>query len=327
MSKFKIAIVHTIFPGLEIERRKVENAGGKLVIAKSQSEEDMIEVAKDADAVVTTYAEVTRRVIEATEKCKIIVRTGIGVNNIDIPAATEKGIYVANVPDYCFDEVSDHTVSLAIALSRQLNAFDRKVKNRDWNLEGVRPILAMRGQKFGLVGFGNIPKEVAKKVKVFGFKVLAYDPYIDPRVAEDLGVELVSMETLLRDSDFLSLHSPLTNETKHVINEDSLKKMKPTSYLINTSRGPLIDEKALYKALKEGWIAGAGLDVMEQEPPSDDNPLLTLDNIIITPHTAFASDKSNILLREKAIEEAIRGARGDQPRHWVNKNGMVDQQG
>lgn len=322
MSKFKIAIVHTIFPDLEIERREVEDAGGELVIARSQSEEDMIEVVKDADAIVTTYAEVTKKIIDATEKCKIIVRTGIGVNNIDIPAATKKGIYVANVPDYCFDEVSDHTVSLAVILSRQILAFDKKVKNNDWNLEGVKPILAMRGQKFGLFGFGNIPREVARKVKVFGFEVLAYDPYIKPDIAKDLGVKLVNIETLFRESDFISLHAPLTEETKHIINEDTLKMMKSTAYLINTSRGPLVDEKALYTALKEEWIAGAGLDVMEQEPPSTDNPLLTLDSVIITPHTAFASDKSNVLLREKAIQEAIRGANGKQPNHWVNKKAM-----
>jgi len=177
------------------------------------------------------------------------------VNNIDIGAATKRGICVANVPDYCFDEVSDHAVALALALSRNIVIFDKKVKNKEWNHEGVKPILAMRGQTFGLVGFGNIPREVARKVKVFGFNVIAYDPYVKPEVAEEMGVKLEDLETLFKESDFISLHAPLTPETKHMVNEETLKMMKPTAFLINTARGPLVDEKALYKALKEKWIA------------------------------------------------------------------------
>lgn len=322
MSKFKIAVVHTIFPDLEIEHKEVVEAGGELSVAKSQSEEDMIEVSRDADAIITTYAEVTKNVIEATENCKVIVRTGIGVNNIDIDAATERNIYVANVPDYCIDEVSDHALTLALALSRQLFDFNKKVRSNNWSTDGARTLLAMRGQKFGLFGFGNIPRKIAKKAQAFGFEVIASDPYVKPDEAEELGVKLVDVETLLKESDFISLHTPLTDETKYTINEKTLAMMKPTAYLINTSRGPLVDENALYKALKEGLIAGAGLDVMEQEPPSADNPLLTLDNIIITPHVAFSSDKANILLREKAIQEAIRGAKGEKPIHWVNRRAM-----
>jgi len=322
VSKFKIALVHTIFPKLDIEHEEVENAGGELVVAKDQTEEEMIKVVKDADAIVTTYAEVTENIINAAGKCKIIVRTGIGVNNIDIEAATKKGIYVANVPDYCFDEVSDHAVSLALALSRKIVMFDKKVKNNEWNFEGVKPILAMRGQNFGLVGFGNIPKVVAKKVKVFGFNVLAYDPYVKPEMAEEMEVKLVDLETLLKESDFVSLHAPLTPETKHLINEKTLKLMKPTAFLVNTARGPLVDEKAIYKALSEKWIAGAGLDVLENEPPAADNPLLTLDNIILTPHAAFTSEKAEIALRRKSMQEAVRGAMGEKPKNWVNRRAM-----
>ncbi len=322
MAKFKVALVHTIFPKLDIEHEEVEKAGGELVVARDQTEEEMIKAVKDADAVVTTYAEVTENIINAAGKCRIIVRMGIGVNNIDIQAATKRGIYVANVPDYCFDEVSDHTLALALALSRKIVVFNRKVRNNEWNFEGATPILAMREQTFGLVGFGNIPKVVANKVKVFGFNVLAYDPYVKLETAEEMGVKLVDLETLLKESDFVSLHAPLTAETEHIINERTLKLMKPTAFLINTARGPLVDEKALYRALKEKWIAGAGLDVLEQEPPAGDNPLLTLDNIIITPHAAFTSDKAEVELRRKAMQEAVRGALGDKPRNWVNRKAM-----
>jgi D-3-phosphoglycerate dehydrogenase len=322
MGKFKVALVHTIFPNLDIEHEVVESAGGELVLAKGQTEEEMIEVAKDADAIVTVYAEVTEKVIDAAKKCKVIVRTGIGVNNIDIEAATKRGIPVANVPDYCFDEVSDHAIALALALSRQIVTFDRKVKNNEWDHEGIAQILAMRGKTFGLVGFGNIPRVVAEKVKVFGFNVLAYDPYVKPEATEEMGVKLVDLETLLRESDFVSLHAPLTDETKHLINEKTLRLMKPTAFLVNTARGPLVDEKALYKALKEKWIAGAGLDVLEQEPPAADNPLLTLDNVIITPHAAFISEKAVIALRTKAMQEAVRCALGEKPKHWVNRRAM-----
>jgi len=306
MAKFKIALSDTIFPKLEIECEEVKKKGGELVVAKEQTEVEIIKVVKDVDAIVVTYAEITEKIINAAKKCKIIVRTGIGVNNINIEAATERGIYVANVPDYCFDEVSDHAIALAFALSRKIVMFDRKVKNKEWNHEGVKPILAMRGQTFGLIGFGNIPRLIAKKVKGFGFNVIAYDPYIKPEVAEEMGVKLVDIKTLLKESDFISLHTPLTPETKHLINEETLKLMKPTAFLINTARGHLVDEEALNKALKDKWIAGAALDVMEQEPPVDNNPLLALDNIILTPHAAFVSEKSIIVLRRKSMQEAIR---------------------
>lgn len=322
MAKFKISLVHTIFPKLDIEYEEVKKAGGELVVAKNQKEEEIFKIIEDADAIVTVYAEVTKKMIDAAKKCKVIVRTGIGVNNIDIDAATNKGIPVANVPDYCYDEVSDHTIALALALSRKVVIFNGKVKNKEWNHESAKPILAMRAQTFGLIGFGNISRLVAKKVKVFGFTVIAYDPYIKSEVAKEMGVKLVDIETLLKEADFISLFTPLTPETKHLINEKTLKLMKPTAFLINTARGPLVDEKALYKALKDKWITGAALDVMEQEPPAKDNPLLDLDNTIITPHVAFMSEKSVIALRKKAIQEAVRGALGEKPRNWVNQKAM-----
>lgn len=319
MAKFKIALAHTIFPVLDIEEEEVKKAGGEFVLAKGQSEDEIIEVAKDADAIVTVYAEITRKIIEAAKNCKIIVRTGIGFNNIDLQAASERGIYVANVPDYCFDEVSDHTFALALALARKVVIFDKKVKNNDWNHEGATPIFGFRGQTYGLLGFGNIPRTLATKLHAFGFNVIAYDPYADKKLAEEMNVKLVDLDTLFKESDIMSVHAPLTDETKHVVNEKTLKMMKPTAYVINTSRGPLVDEAALYKALTEKWIAGAAIDVMEQEPPAADHPLLGLDNIIITPHAAFYSEQSSISLRRKAFQEAIRVINGEMPKNCVNK--------
>lgn len=322
MAKFKIALTDTIFPTFDVEEEEVKKAGGEFQLSKGKSEDEIIEVAKDADAIVSVYAEVTRKVIEGAKNCKIIVRSGIGFNNIDLAAASERGIYVANVPDYCFDEVSDHTFALVLALERKVLIFDKKVKNSEWNHEGATPIFGLRGQTYGLLGFGNIPRTLAAKLLPFGFNIIAYDPYADKKLADDLHVRLVDLDTLFKESDVMSVHAPLTDETTHVVNERTLKMMKPTAYVINTARGPLIDEGALYKALKEKWIAGAGIDVMEQEPPTKENPLLSLDNIIITPHAAFYSEQSSITLRRKSFQEAIRGALGEKPKNWVNRKMM-----
>lgn len=318
MTKFKIVLTDSIFPDQEIERQEVEAAGGTFVLSKSGKEDDIIAVAHDADAIVSTYAEVTRKVIEATTNCKIIVRSGIGFNNIDLNAASEKGIYVCNVPDYCFDEVADHTLALALALARKVVLFDRKVKKNEWTHDGARPIFGLRGQTWGMLGFGNIPRNLLTKVLPFGFKVLVYDPFIKPEYAAQFDVEMVDLDRLFRESDILSVHAPLTDDTKNVVNAENLRKMKPNALVVNTSRGPLVCEPDLYTALKENWITGAAIDVMVKEPPEADNPLLTLDNIIITPHAAFYSEDSSIALRHKSFQEAVRGAKGETPLHPVN---------
>ena len=324
MPQFKVVLTDSIFPNQDIERQEVESAGGTFVLSKGGTEDEIIEAAHDADAIVTTYAEVTRRVIEATTNCKIIVRTGIGFNNIDLNAATEKGIYVCNVPDYCFDEVADHTLALALALSRKVVLFDRKVKKNQWTHDGARPIFGLRGQTWGMLGFGNIPRNLLTKILPFGFKVLVYDPFIKPEFAAQFDIEMVDLDRLFRESDILSIHAPLTDETKEVVNSESLRKMKPTAFLVNTSRGPLISEPDLYQALKENWIAGAAIDVMVKEPPEADNPLLTLDNIVITPHAAFYSEDSSIALRHKSFQEAVRGAKGEKPLHPVNLKQLAE---
>lgn len=316
---FKVAMTDTIFPDFRIEEEVLKHVGATLYIAKDSSEQAIIEVAKDADALVTVFSDITSSIIEKLEKCRIIVRCGIGVNNIDIEAASKKRIYVANVPDYCWDEVSDHTIALTLALERKILQLDKQVKSGVWDVSAAKPIFSLRGQTFGLIGFGNIPRNISKKVKVFGFTVVASDPYVSQEVADKFDVKMVSQEELLRISDVVSIHAPLTNSTYHLINKDTLALMKSTAFLINTSRGPLVDTDALYKALKFKKIAGAALDVMEEEPPKKYDPIFTLDNVIITPHSAFYSEESSNALRKLAFEEVVRVLKGAVPKNLINK--------
>ncbi|MDI6600769.1 MAG: C-terminal binding protein [Thermoanaerobacteraceae bacterium] len=316
---FKVVMVDTIFPDFSIEQEVLNEIDANFVFVGDKDEDAIINLAKDADALVTVYAEITRNIIEKLEKCRIIVRCGIGVNNIDIQAATEKGIYVANVPDYCWDEVSDHAMALVLTLERKILLFDKKVKSGDWSHDGATPIYGLRGQTFGLVGFGNIPKMVAKKAQAFGFNVVAYDPFVAQEAADQYNVKMVSLEELLKVSDVISIHAPLTDDTYHMVNKDTLSLMKPTAYLVNTARGPIVDTEALYEALKDHKIAGAALDVLEVEPPTKVNPLLTLDNVILTPHAAFYSEASSINLRRLAFTEVVRVLKGGYPKNFVNK--------
>jgi D-3-phosphoglycerate dehydrogenase / 2-oxoglutarate reductase len=319
MSEFKVLYTDTIYADTEIEESTVKEAGGEFILGSSLSASEFENVLKEVDGIVNTYMNIDKEFLQKAEKSKVIVRMGIGFNNIDIAAAGEAGKYACNVPDYCFDEVSDHAMILALTLGRKVLQFDKRVKSGIWDHDGMAPIYPFRGATFGLLAFGNIAKQIVAKAQAFGFNVIAYDPFVTKEVARKYGVELVSFEELLTNSDVLSVHSPLTDETKHIINYENLSKMKKRAVIINTSRGPLVDENGLYKALSEGLIAGAGLDVMEIEPPEKDNPLYNLDNVIITPHTAFYSEKSAAELRRKAFEEAIRVIKGEQPKNCVNR--------
>jgi D-3-phosphoglycerate dehydrogenase len=245
------------------------------------------------------------------------------VDNIDIQAATEMGIYVANVPDYCIGTVAEHTFALLFALTRKVILADRIVKNANWKIWTQQPTELMgtdlEGKVLGLIGMGNIGSAVAIRAKAFGMKVIAYDPYLEKDRAKLLDVELVDLDTLLKNSDFVSIHAPLTPETRGMIGEQELKKMKRTAYLINTSRGPIVKESALYEALKNRWIAGAALDVYEKEPPDRDNPLFKLDNVVLTPHIAWYTEEALKRLKRSVAEEAIRILNGMPPKNLVNK--------
>lgn len=319
MDKMKVVITDYEYENVDLERRIIEEAGFSLFDYQAKTEEELIRVTKDADAVLVQYANITRRVLSEMERCKIVVRYGIGYNNIDCEAAAEYKIYAANVPDYGIDEVSGHAVTMILALSKKLLTLQKAMKNGDRSYASVVPLYRFEGSTVGLVGFGRIPQAVARKLSGFNVRILAFDPYLSPETAKKAGVLLVDFDTLLKESDFVSLHCPLSRETTGLLNKDAFSKMKKTAFLVNTSRGPVIEERALIEALKSGGIAGAGLDVFETEPLSPDSELLKMENVILTPHCAWYSEQAIKALQGKAAEEAVRVLQGSPPRNAVNR--------
>lgn len=313
-----VAVTDSVFPSLEPERGVLDPLGVELRPGQCRSEEEILALAGEADAVLNCYAKVTARVIAGLRRCRIIARYGIGVDNVDLAAATRAGILVTNVPDYCVDEVSDHALALLLALARQVVAVDRAVKGGAWDVGAHAGIRRLRGQVLGLLGFGKIARALAAKAQALGMRVLAVDPYVDAEAVARYGAGAADLETLLREADVLSVHVPLSPETRGLIGERALGLMKPTAFLINTSRGGIVDEKALAAALEAGRLAGAALDVLSQEPPPPDHPLRQAPNAILTPHLAFYSRESVVELQTKAAEEVARALRGEPPRSPVN---------
>jgi len=309
------------------EEKQVLSKYADIKIAESTDEQYLIEAVKDVDVIMVVYAEITEKIINSAPKLKGIVRYGIGVDNVDIQAASKRKIPVANVPDYCIGTVADHTFALLLALNRKILLADKALRSgecRKWTSPSPKLMgLDLEGKTLGLIGVGKIGSAVAARAKGFGMRVIAYDPYVPKEIAEKLGIQLTDFETLLRNSDFISIHVPLTLETRGMIGEKELKQMKKTAYIINTARGPIIQEEALYKALKNGWIAGAGLDVYEKEPPDSDNPLFKLENVVLTPHIAYYTQEAIRRLEMSAVKEAIRILQGQLPKNLVNKEVFV----
>jgi D-3-phosphoglycerate dehydrogenase len=318
VGRWTVLITDYVFPSLEIERAVLQAAGAELVAMQARSEAELVEAVAPADGLLVCYAPVTRRVIERAEHCRVIARYGIGVDNVDVAAATERGIVVTNVPDYCIEEVSDHALALLLACARKVAFLDRRVRAGRWEARDAVPIRRLSGQVLGLVGFGKIPRLLAAKARALGLTVLAYDPYLDAATCEAHGARKVELGELLGAADFVSVHAPLTPQTRGLIGEAELRRMKPTAYLINTARGPIVHEAALLRALAEGWIAGAALDVLEAEPPGAAHPLLDFPQVIVTPHVAFYSEESLQELQRKAAEEVARVLTGQPPRYPVN---------
>lgn len=316
--KFKVAVTDYVFPDLETEKQELKKINAELVESKGSDEESIIEAAKDADAILNCYAELTSKVIESLEKCQIIARYGIGVNNVNMSTATKKGIIVTNVPDYCIEEVSDHALALILACTRKICQLNKTVKNGKWDFKDYRPMYRLQGQTLGIVSFGKIPRRLVEKIKAYKFNIIAYDPYVDEEVAAKYGVKLVTFEDLLRESDIISIHAPLTEETEGMFGSKQFKLMKNSAYLVNTARGGLIKDDDLAQALKEGEIAGAGLDVLEDENVNCHHPLVSLENVIITPHSAFYSEQALKDLQYKAVQEVIRVLTGENPKSCVN---------
>jgi D-3-phosphoglycerate dehydrogenase len=320
-----VAVTDSVFPNLNAATAIVSTIGAELKLAKSSSLEDILAVARDADAVLTTYAKITGDMIPQMTRCRIIARFGIGVDNVDIPVATSQGIVVTRVPDYCLDEVSDHAMALLLALIRKIPSSNARTQAGEWKMPAVVPIHRLRGTVLGLVAFGQIPQLVAPKAKAFGMRVVTYDPYIPDEVLKRAGVDRVEFDELVRISDYISIHTPLMPATHHLFNADVFSRMKPGAYIVNTARGPIIDEAALAQALDQKKIAGAALDVMEKEPPGS-SPLFGRDNIIVTPHTSFYSEESLVDLQTKAAEEVVRVLTGQAPKNPVNPEALQSKQ-
>ncbi|MFC4323654.1 C-terminal binding protein [Litchfieldia salsa] len=320
MKTYKVVVTDYEYNTFEPEEKVLAQLGIQLILTQCQTEEEVINSCHDADALINQYAPITRNVIENLKQCKVISRYGVGYNTIDVDAATEKGIIVGNVTDYCLDEVSDHAMALLLSCARKTVLLNNEVKSGNWDYKVSIPIFRLRGRTLGLVGLGNIPQSVAKKAQAFGLKVIAFDPFIPKEIAKQLNVELVTLEELCEQSDYLSVHAPLNEHTKGMISYQQFKKMKKEAFIINTSRGPVIEEGALIEALQTGRIAGAGLDVVEIEPIDKSNPLFTMDNVILNPHVAWYSEESEMELKRKTAENVLDVLKGYYPSYLVNKN-------
>jgi D-3-phosphoglycerate dehydrogenase len=315
-NKFKVVITECDHGSIEEEKTEFGRIGAELLFAQIKEEEELIRVCEDADGLLIQYAFFTREVLQQLPKCKVIARYGVGVDSIDLRAATDLGIIVANVPDYCVDEVADQALSMILALTRKTVFFDQKVKSNEWDFRQGRPIHRIKGKTLGLIGSGRIGLEVAKRISAFGVRVMAFDPYLQ-KAPE--GIELMNFDTVLKESDFISIHCPLNESTRHLLGEKEFQKMEKKPLVINTSRGPIIDEGALIKALTKGQISGAGLDVLEKEPPDPQNPLLKMENVIIAPHISFYSEESISELKQRTAENVSSVLLGKWPRSVVNQ--------
>lgn len=320
MAKFKVYITDYDYPDNEIEKSVLEPIGAEVIGLQCKTGEGLAALAQDADALLQQYAKIPRKTIEKLRKCKAICRYGIGVDIVDVEAAYEHGMVVTNVPDYCLDEVADHSITLAFMLLRRIPFFvdAAKAGKWHWSVSGGA-VHRYRGLTWGLIGCGRIAQNVARKVQIFGFKVISYDPYVSQSYMNSHGITKVDLETLVKTADIVNVMCPHTEGTYHIINEERLRMMKPGAVLINCARGKLVDNKALYKALTAGWVASAGMDDPEEEPAKMDNwspdinPLFKLDNCFITPHVAYVSEASLRECRRTAAENAKAVLLGQTP--------------
>jgi D-3-phosphoglycerate dehydrogenase len=309
-------------PGADygFEMEALEPLGAAIVEIPAGTEEEFATAARAADAVYAKGRPITKRMIDGLERCKVIALGSVGVDSVDVAAATARGIPVTNVPDTFIEEVADHAMTLILAAFRRLVAQDRLVREGRWK-EGRPQLLQiprLMGQTLGFVAFGHVARATARRARGFGVRMLAYDPYVEELVMSDYGVEPASLGEVLEQSDIVSMHAPSTADAHHLLTEEHFRRMKRTALFVNTGRGPTVDERALIKALQEGWIAGAGLDVLEQEPPAPGNPLLGMDNVILTAHVASASARFDPARRRRVGQEIALVLRGRWPRSCVN---------
>ena len=325
MAKFKVVTPAGVTyagpgAGYDYELEALTPIGAEIVEISAKSDEEFAAAARDADALYAKGRPITKRIIDGLERCKVITLGSVGVDSVDVAAATAKGIPVTNVPDTFIEEVADHAMMLILATFRRLVVQDRMVREGRWK-EGRPQLLQiprLMGQTLGLIAFGHVARAVAMRAKPFGVRILAYDPYIEELVMSPYGVEPASLTQVLQQSDIISMHAPATPDAYHLLKEEHFRLMKPTALFINTGRGPTVDEPALIKALEQGWIAGAGLDVLEQEPPVSVNPLMKMENVILTAHVASASARFDPARRRRVGQELALVLNGQWPRSCVN---------
>lgn len=315
-----IAITDHVFHNTHPEEEAAAALGAELRVGNCRTPDEVAELTRDADAVLNCYAPMPTSVIEQLQRCRVIARYGIGVDTVDLAAATRKGIAVTNVPEYCVDEVSDHALALLLAWARKIVVADRAVHAGTWSLASAAPITRLQGQTLGLIGLGKIARRLAAKAQALGMVVVGSDPYVPAEAVAPLGITLLDAERVMEQADYLSLHAPLTPETRGMLDAAAFARMKPTAYLINTARGPLVDEQAVIAALQSGRIGGVALDVLPTEPLPADSPLLTLPNAILTPHIGYYSEESLRDLQQSAVDEVLRALRGEPQHALVNRD-------
>ena len=326
----KVVISDYDFGDIDVERNILEPAGIRVVGLQAKSEDDLIPEARACDAVINQYARVGAATIAAMERCKVIARYGVGVDIVDVEAATQRNILVTNVRDYCTEEVADHAMALLMALARKLPQYDSACHAGTWHWKSGRPIHRMRDRVMGVVSFGKIGQAIAARGKAFGLRILAYDPYMADDLIMAHGAERADRDTVIAQADYLMMQVPMTQETRHFLGEAELGRMKRGAIIINTGRGPTIDNAALARALETGRVAAAGLDDLEEEPAKRrawdpaGNPLMALDNVLVTPHSAYYSEESIRRAREVAAQEVLRVLTGKRPHNPVNRVRFAD---
>lgn len=313
MPHFKVVLLQHSYPNVQHERRVIESAGGEFVDGDLLSQEDCLRACEDADGILVRWHKITPELIQRFRRCKIIVRYGVGYDNVDVNAATRANIIVGHIPHYCLDEVSSHAIALLLACVRRVVSKHRKMEGGSWDVNPLERIYRTARRTLGLVGLGNIGQAVARKMNGWGMRLLATDPFVDPAVAKELQVELVALDTLLRESDYVSLHVPLLPETKHLISRSELALMRPEAILVNTARGPVLDNQAVLEALGAGRLAHVALDVFEEEPPPPESPLRRHSRILMSDHIAWYSEEAQTELQITAAEEIVRVCQGGLP--------------
>jgi D-3-phosphoglycerate dehydrogenase len=314
-AKYRVLLTDRAWPDSDLEKEILGRAGADVVEAPNYEESTLIDLARQVDAVATCWAPVRSAVIRSVGNCRVISRFGIGLDNISVETATSLRIPVTNVPDYCVPEVADHAVALLLACARKVAFYDHQAKDGCYNLQAGPTMYRLEGSVLGLVGFGRIGQAVARRAAAFGIEVIAHTR---TRKDSGTGCRMVSFGELLERSDFISLHLPLSPSTRHLMGDAEFERMKPTAYLVNTSRGPLINHDALLRALESGQVAGAALDVFDPEPPDLREPLFRDERVIVTPHTAFLSAESLDDLRRRVAHQIADALQGLRPEHVVN---------